>query len=117
MGFMAAIPILKSVAAKFAPQLAAGAKRIGGKLLSKVTAKRAAGVVAAGAGFEVGGRLVRGGGQGAMRGLIDPRTGKPFPRRKRHGLSASDIRGAQKVARLVRAFGYKPKIKPRRRGR
>ena len=38
-------------------------------------------------------------------------------RRKGRGLSASDIRGAQKVARLVQHFGYKPKIKARRRGR
>lgn len=35
----------------------------------------------------------------------------------RRGLTASDIRGAQKVARLVQAFGFRPKIKARRRGR
>jgi hypothetical protein len=39
--------------------------------------------------------------------------------RKKHrrGLTASDIRGAQKVARLVQHFGFKPKIKARRRRR
>jgi hypothetical protein len=38
-------------------------------------------------------------------------------RKKRRGLSASDIRGAQKVARLVQHFGFRPKIKARKRGR
>jgi hypothetical protein len=40
------------------------------------------------------------------------------PRKKhRRGLSGADIRGAQKVARLVQHFGYKPKIKAHRRRR
>lgn len=95
-----------------------------GMILSKIPGKKVAAVVGAGAGFELGGRAVRGpsgmaGGAARARfqQIIDPRTGRPFKRPKRHGLSASDIKGAQKVARLVRAFGYKPKIKPRKRGR
>jgi len=55
-----------------------------------------------------------------MAGFAAPRGagGFGFPRRKkRRGLSASDIRGAQKVARLVSHFGYKPKIRARKRGR
>jgi hypothetical protein len=44
--------------------------------------------------------------------------GLPGVRKKhRRGLTASDIRGAQKVARLVQHFGFKPKIKARRRRR
>lgn len=38
-------------------------------------------------------------------------------KKKRHGLSASDIRGAQKVARLVHAFGFKPKVSKRKHRR
>lgn len=76
--------------------------------------KTAGGVVAAGAGFEAGSALVRrAGGRGQM---IDPRTGKPFKKHRRTGLSGRDIKGAQKVARLVRAFGFKPKF-AKRKGR
>jgi len=54
--------------------------------------------------------------------LAPMRTGSrgltmPGRRRKGRGLTASDIRGAQKVARLVQHFGFRPKIKARRRRR
>jgi hypothetical protein len=35
-------------------------------------------------------------------------------RRRRRGVSGRDIQGAQRVAALVQAFGYKPKIKKRK---
>jgi hypothetical protein len=60
---------------------------------------------------------------GGPMGFAAPARGGGFassggPRKKhRRGLTASDIRGAQKVARVVQHFGYKPKIKARRRGR
>jgi len=38
-------------------------------------------------------------------------------RRRRRGLSGRDIEGAQRVARVVQAFGYKPKIKRTKRRR
>jgi len=111
-------------AAAFIPGVGPVASRvmaIGGKALS-VARRVPAGVVragaigggaiATGAAFEVGGRIARG-----RQVLIDPRTGKPFKKHRRVGLSGRDILGAQKVARLVHAFGYKPKIKPRKRGR
>lgn len=111
-------------AASFIPGVGPVASRvmaIGGKALSMakrtpagvVTAgKYAGGAVATGAAFEVGGRLARGRGV-----AIDPRTGMPYRKRRGQGLSARDIRGAQKVARIVQHFGYKPKIKPRKRHR
>jgi len=90
------------------------AKGVG--LLAKVpglkVAKAGVGLAAGGAAFEAGGRLVRGRGAAPK---IDPRTGLPFPRKKRRaGLSGRDILGAQKVARVVSAFGYKPKFKKRK---
>jgi hypothetical protein len=35
-------------------------------------------------------------------------------RRHRRGVTGRDIQGAQRVAALVQAFGYKPKIKKRK---
>lgn len=60
------------------------------------------------------------GPMGPQLGFAAPRArtgGYGGPRRKRRGLSAADIRGAQKVARLVQHFGFRPKIKARKRGR
>jgi hypothetical protein len=83
-----------------------------GGLLAKIPGKKVAAVVGAGAGFELGGRAVRGRAPARRgMGLIDPRTGMAFRRPKRRGLTANDIRGAQKVARLVKSFGYKPHLK------
>lgn len=87
-------------------------KRLLTKAMTPRIAKQAAGVVAAGAGFEVGSRLVS--GRGKKPQMIDPRTGKPFKKHRRAGLSGRDIMGAQKVARVVSAFGYKPKFKKRK---
>jgi len=95
-----------------APMAMKYAKRVFTKLASPKIAKQAAGVVAAGAGFEVGSRIVS--GRGRKPQLIDPRTGKPFKKHRRQGLSGRDIMGAQKVARVVSMFGYKPKFKKRK---
>jgi len=54
-----------------------------------------------------------GGGPRSSTGTLGT-TGR---KRHRRGLSASDIRGAQKVARLVQHFGYKPKVKAHRKRR
>lgn len=63
-----------------------------------------------------------GGALGMARGkkaCFDPRTGMQVKCKSRRGrgLTGSDIRGAQKVARLVQAFGFRPKIKARKRRR
>lgn len=53
--------------------------------------------------------------------LIDAITGEVVgsARKRRQGLSARDIRGASKVAKIVSCFGYKPKMSYRckRKGR
>jgi hypothetical protein len=53
----------------------------------------------------------------AALGFINPRTGKPF-RRHRRGISATELRGFRKVARLLRMVGMVPrgmrKAAPRR---
>jgi hypothetical protein len=121
--------------AKFLPKLGGLAQRFGGfipgvgpvvskvgGLLAKLPGKKVAAVVGAGAGFELGGRAVRGpSGKPTMASRAAARSmyGEPgtFRRRRRAGLTANDIRGAQKVARVVQSFGYKPKIKKRKRGR
>jgi hypothetical protein len=41
-------------------------------------------------------------------GLINPRTGRPF-RRHRRGISATELRGFRKVARLLRMVGMVPR--------
>jgi len=104
-----------------------------GPLAAKL-GRRAPAIVAAGGAFGVaetlGSRAVGGYRTTAARGAaittIDDygrkwrmgKDGKWHPVKKhRAGLSGRDILGAQKVARLVHAFGYKPKIKPRKRGR
>lgn len=86
----------------------------GKKLLAKRFARGAAVAVGGGAAFEGGSRFVRGRGR---RANIDPQTGLPMRRRRRAGLTAGDIRGAQKVARIVRAFGFKPKFAKRKKSR
>jgi hypothetical protein len=58
-------------------------------------------------------------------GFAAPAAGRPAlgaddgyaPRRRRAGLTARDIKGAQKVARVVQAFGYKPKLQHRKKRR
>lgn len=117
MGLLAKLAPLAAKFGGFIPVVGPAVQKIGG-ILAKIPGRKVAAVVGAGAGFELGGRAVRGRGRMARGPMpVDPRTGRPFQRRRRAGLSASDIKGAQKVARLVRAFGYKPKIKPRKRGR
>jgi hypothetical protein len=107
----------------FIPGVGPVVSKVGG-ILAKLPGKKIAAVVGAGAGFELGGRAVRGpsgvvGGAARARfqQMIDPRTGRPFQKKRRAGLSGRDILGAQKVARVVQAFGYKPKMKKRKRGR
>ncbi len=111
-----------------------------GTVASKIGVKKAGAVVAAGAGFELGGRLIGGGGGappapmgmgGRFRDIGKPggfaidewgrrvrwnaRTGQwTVVKKHRAGLSGRDILGAQKVARVVKAFGYKPKIQKRK---
>ena len=88
--------------------------QLGSKFLTRATGKVAAryGVGVAGvglataAGTAVANRL--GGGQVYDMGPA---------RRRRRGLSGRDIEGAQRVARVVQAFGYKPKIQRRKKRR
>jgi hypothetical protein len=101
--------------------MAPGPIGMAGKVLSKIPMRKTAAVAAAGGVFgaaeTIGSRGV-GGYRTRMQVPIDPRTGRPYRKRSRQGLSGRDIKGAQKVARLVQAFGFRPKIKPRkRRGR
>jgi hypothetical protein len=53
------------------------------------------------------GRFAGRAGRAAL-GLINPRTGKPFRRRGR-GISATELRGFRKVARLLRMVGMRPR--------
>jgi hypothetical protein len=53
------------------------------------------------------GRIARGAARVAG-GLINPRTGKPFRRRGR-GISATELRGFRKVAKLLRMVGMRPR--------
>lgn len=112
---------------KFAPMipgaggLIAKGLAIGSKVLARAprVVKAGAGLAAGGAAFEAGGALVR---PKARRGRVGAGdryyNGQEFYRRKRRaGLSGRDIQGAQKVARVVKAFGYKPKFQKRRHRR
>lgn len=50
----------------------------------------------------------------------NPRTGQydiPIYRHRGRGLSARDIKGAARVATVVKKFGYKPKFSPRKKRR
>lgn len=145
MGLLAKIGGFISKVAPVLPIPGAGIiGKIGG-VVSKIGVKKAAVIVGAGAGFEAGSALVRrgvGGGGGGMAGgfaggmpdvcaygpdghkyrLSKPRAASAGGRWVRcrprgQGLSARDIRGAQKVARVVHAFGWKPKMAKRKRGR
>ena len=54
----------------------------------------------------------------ARPGTVPARGAEEYmPRRRRAGLTARDIKGAQKVARVVQAFGYKPKMQHRKKRR
>lgn len=77
------------------------AARIASTRGGRVAATTAA-AVGGGAAFEGGARFLRGQGADMMM----------RPRRRR-GLSGADIRGAQRVAKLVSTFGFKPKFKRR----
>jgi len=94
-----------------------------GALLSKLPVKKVAGVVGAGAAFGAAeqyaaGRVGTRQQQASLRAQGFDKYGRPIKRsRGRKGLTGRDILGAQKVARLVHAFGYKPKIKPRKAGK
>jgi hypothetical protein len=133
MGLLAKlVPKLGGLAQKFGgfiPGVGPVVSKVGG-LLAKLPGKKIAAVVGAGAGFELGGRAVRGGPSGVLGGMarggfMHPHKGYSVAgrehwhggRKKRAGLTANDIRGAQKVARIVTMFGFKPKLKKRKRGR
>jgi hypothetical protein len=45
----------------------------------------------------------------AAAGFINPRTGLPMRRRHRRGISATELRGFRKVARLLRMVGMVPR--------
>ena len=86
---------------------------VGSRFLSRAGAKVAAryGVGVAGVGLATAGGTAianrMGGGQVMDMGPV---------RHRRRGVTGRDIQGAQRVAALVHAFGFKPKIK-RRKGR
>jgi hypothetical protein len=86
---------------------------VGGRFLSRAGAKVAArygvGVAGVGLATAVGTAVANrvGGGQTYDMGPV---------KRRRRGVTGRDIQGAQRVAALVHAFGFKPKIK-RRKGR
>lgn len=141
MGLLAKIG---GFAARYAPMIPGPVGMAAGKIgqvVSRIGVKKAAVIVGAGAGFEAGGALARrafgGGAPGGFPGgmpdvctygpdghkyrLSKPRPASPGGRWVRcrargTGLSGRDIRGAQKVARVVRAFGFKPKF-AKRKGR
>lgn len=121
MGLWSKVAGIGLKVASFTPGIGGVIGKVGGGLMKvgqlagKVpgVVRKGGAIAGAGAAFELGGRAVRGGRSVA----IDPRTGKPYRHRRGQGLSARDIRGAQKVARIVQHFGYKPKIKPRKHKR
>jgi len=100
-------------AVQAAGPLLKGAGRIFKKKGTAAARMAQAGVLRAGrAAMRGGGALARAytGGGRAMR--------EPGLRRKhRRGLSGADIRGAQRVARVVMSFGFKPKFKKRSKRR
>jgi hypothetical protein len=83
---------------------------VGSKFLSRAGAKVAAryGVGMAGVGIATAAGTAIGRGGGGQVYDMGP------VRRRRRGVSGRDIQGAQRVAALVQAFGYKPKIKKRK---
>lgn len=115
-------PVSKVVSrvAPFLPIPGAAAIGKGAQVLSGILTKAvkpAAKVVAVGAGFEVGSRAVAS-RYGAPKVQPVDQYGRPIYRKRRgQGLSARDIRGCQKVARVVTHFGYKPKMHARRKRR
>lgn len=113
----AALPALRRTGPKLMGK-AGGALR---SLLGGRAARVGAVAVGTGAAFEAGGRVVRGRRPGLQYDpqtgqRINPRTGLPF-RKRRRGVTGADIRGAQRVARLVSAFGFKPKFARRKKRR
>lgn len=108
MGLLSKVAGLVSKVAPILPGPVGKVVGLVAKLGSKVPGglKTVGGAVATGAGLSAGAAIVSRRGKQVM---IDPRTGRPFKRHHRTGLSGRDILGAQKVARVVRAFGFKPK--------
>lgn len=96
-----------------APLLQAGtqlAQRFATRAGAKVAARYGVGVAGVGAATAAGTALANrmgGGGRVIDMGPV---------RRHRRGVTGRDIQGAQRVAALVHAFGFKPQIK-RRKGR
>jgi len=90
------------------------AGQVGSRFLSRAGAKVAAryGVGVAGVGLATAAGTAianRAGGRQVMD--MGP------ARRRRRGLSGRDIEGAQRVARVVQTFGYKPKMQRRKKRR
>jgi len=95
--------------------LLSSALQVGGSLASrfltrgtaKVAARYGVGVAGVGAATAAGTAIANRMGGGSV---VDMGPS----RRRRRGLSGRDIEGAQRVARVVQAFGYKPKIQRRK---
>ncbi len=142
MGLLSKVGGLVSRIAPILPIPGAGIIGKLGGALSRIGLKTTAVAVGTGAAFGVGeyavGRATGGGGgfpagmpggrvciigpDGHKYAMSQPRPASPGGRWYRcrprgRGLSARDIRGAQKVARVVRYFGFKPKLSHHRRRR
>lgn len=96
----AGVPILAGLAA-IAPKALGFLGKTVGKIFGSKAGKVAAGAIAGGAGWNIGGKLVGGGKQAApvMFGA----------RRKGRGITATELRGFNKVASLLHRVGMVPR--------
>jgi len=109
------MPLLPAILQAGAGLLRRGAERVIQRA-GTVLGSRVGGIAVGTVGGTVLANRMTGGARALGRG--DPYyDGEAFyRRRRRRGLSGRDIEGAQRVARVVSTFGYKPKFK-RRKGR
>lgn len=101
-GQAGALPILGAIA-KFVPKLISGGAKllgIGKKVAATPVGKQIGGALATGAGFAAASKMLGGGG-GA--------SGSFGPRRKGRGITATELRGFNKVAGLLHRVGMVPR--------
>lgn len=97
------LPIIGAIAAAIPKVIKVGGKLLGlGKKAAAIPAVRtAAGAVATGAGYAAATKLLAGGGGGASGGF--------GYRRKARGITATELRGFNKVAGLLHRVGMVPR--------